>query len=274
VRPDPEPIGQRPPPPDRPPPAPSPAWDSTGWIMLGEHTVDGRVDTDRVDVSQKKGKIDKLTIVVLDSDLEMIGVKIQFLGEKGVHAGRVYNPEVKQYFREGSRARAIDLPNAEILRYVEFQYKNLPGGGKARVQVWGKLGQGVAVGEPPPPPRPAPGPAWDPSGWTMLGETVVDGRVDKDRIDISQKKGKFSKLTIVVLDSELEMVDVKIQFLGVKGKSAGKVHHPEVKQFFREGSRARAIDLPNAEILRFVEFQYKNLPGGGKARVQLWGKNA
>jgi len=240
--------------------------------MLGEHTVDGRVDTDRVDISQKKGKIDKLTIVVLDSDLEMIDVKIQFLGVPGVRNGSLFDAPVKHYFREGSRNRTIDLPNAEILRYVEFKYKNLPGGGKARVQLWGKLGAGGPVGSQPPPPPP-PGPAWDSSGWTLLGEHTVDGKRDKDRIDISQKKGPMGKLTLVVLDSDLEMEEMTIQFLGVKGKSAGKQYKPEVRQLFKEGTRTRAIDLPNAEILRYVEFKYKNTPGGGKARIQLWGRS-
>ena len=126
----------RPPPPDRP--NPGPGWDSTGWILLGENTVDGRVDTDRIDFSQKKGEIDRLTIVVLDSDLEMVDMTLQFLGVPGKSSGKQWKPPTSHYFREGARTRAIDLPNAEILRYIEFKYRNLPGGGKARVQVWGR----------------------------------------------------------------------------------------------------------------------------------------
>jgi len=243
--------------------------------MLGEQTVNGRVDTDRIDVSQKSGKIDKLTVVVLDSELEMIDMKIHFLASGGRHSGTDFHPPVNHYFRESSRTRAIDLPNAEIIRFIEFKYKNLPGGGKARVQLWGKLGAGGPTSSAPasePAPRPS-GPAWDSSGWTMLGEVVVNGRADKDRIDVSQKSGVMNKLTVVVVDSDLEMVDVLIHFLPQKGRPKAKDFHPEVKQTFREGSRTRAIDLPNAEILRYVEFKYKNLPGGGKAKVQLWGKS-
>ena len=244
--------------------------------MLGEHSVDGRVDTDRIDVSQKSGKIDKLTVVVLDSDLEMIDMNIRFLPSGGAHSGSDFRPPMKHYFREGSRTRAIDLPNAEIIRFIEFKYKNLPGGGKARVQVWGQLGN-AAPGRPPvveAPPPPPPAPAWDNSGWTMLGETIVDGKVDKDRINISQKQGKFGKLTVVVLDSDLEMIDMTIRFLPSGGAHSGKDFKPAVKHYFREASRTRAIDLPRAEIIRYVDFKYKNLPGGGKARVQLWGKES
>jgi hypothetical protein len=46
-----------------------------------------------------------------------------------------------------------------------------------------------------------------------------------------------------------------------------------VKVFFRENTRTRAIDLPgDRRVISWVEFKYRNLPGGGKARVQVWGK--
>jgi len=112
-----------------------PAWtfDSRGWSLLGEKTVDGRVDTDQVDFSQKQGKVNKITIVVLDSDLEMIDCRVVFVSGKDVH------PTDRVYFREDTRTRVINLPDNEILRAVQFKYRNLPGGGKARIQVWGNV---------------------------------------------------------------------------------------------------------------------------------------
>jgi hypothetical protein len=138
--PPPEPMPPPPPPPSEPPrhepPPPSRDdnvdWASRGWIKLGEHTVDGRVDEDQFDFSQKRGVISKIMVVVLDSDLELIDFQIVST------AGNVYRPPGQHIFREGSRSRPIDLPKAEILRKVMLKYKNLPGGGKARVQVWAK----------------------------------------------------------------------------------------------------------------------------------------
>jgi hypothetical protein len=145
-RPPPPPPAEPAPPPYEPPPAaPPPAepmrdrrphdrepvWDSRGWISLGEHTVDGRVDSDQFDFSQKQGKISKIMVVVLDGDLEMLEFRIVSV------TGNVYNPETKHYFREGSRTRPIDLPKSEILRAVQLKYKNL-GGSRARVQVWAR----------------------------------------------------------------------------------------------------------------------------------------
>jgi len=130
----PPPPDQPPPPSDRPPPdhPHERPWDTRGWTLLGEKTVDGRVDSDQVDFSQKWGTVSKLMIQVLDSDLEMIELRIVYV------SGNDFRPTGRHYFREGSRTRSIDLPGNEILRAVQFKYRNLPGGGRARVQVWKK----------------------------------------------------------------------------------------------------------------------------------------
>ncbi len=105
-------------------------FDASGWSLLGEQTVDGRVDTGHIGFSQNRGKVSKLTIVVIDSDLEMLDLGITFV------SGKTYNPKIRQFFREGTRTRVINLPNAEILRAVDFKFANLPGGGRAKVQVY------------------------------------------------------------------------------------------------------------------------------------------
>jgi len=50
-------------------------------------------------------------------------------------------------------------------------------------------------------------PAWDSRGWVMLGERTVNGHFDHDRIEVGRIEGKFSKLTVVVENSDLEMID-------------------------------------------------------------------
>jgi hypothetical protein len=101
----------------------------------------------------------------------------------------------------------------------------------------------------------------------MLGERTVNGRVDHDRIEVGRHEGKFAKLTLVVLDSDLEMLDFEVKF------ARGPAWHPEVKHVFREGQRTRVIDLPGDErVIRYIDFKYRNLPGGGRAKVQVWAK--
>jgi len=72
---------------------------------------------------------------------------------------------------------------------------------------------------------------------------------------------------VVVLDSDLEMIDMSIKF------GRGEPYHPQINAFFREGSRTKVIDLPgNSRRIEWIEFKYRNLPGGGSARVQVWAK--
>jgi hypothetical protein len=108
---------------------------------------------------------------------------------------------------------------------------------------------------------------WSAEGWTLLGEQTVNGNRDKDKIMVGKGDGSFRQLTVVVLDSDLEMIDMEIK-LG-KGKSLS----PDVRQVFNENTRSRVIDLPgDKRIIKWIEFRYRNLPGGGKARVQVWAK--
>ncbi|MBA2540487.1 MAG: hypothetical protein H0V17_12675, partial [Deltaproteobacteria bacterium] len=137
---------------------PSPVWDSTGWQMLGEQQVQGSVDRDRINVGRYEGRFSKLTVVVLDSDLELLDFTINF-GD-----GTRYEPRMAHYFREGQRTRVIDLPGRDqVIRNIDLKYKNLAGGGRAKVQVWGFKTTGAAL---PPPPREF---TWDNRGWQLLG---------------------------------------------------------------------------------------------------------
>ena len=246
------------------PPPPGPAFDPAGWELLGETMVDGKSDMDRIPVGKKEGRFTNLMLVVENSDLEMIDMEIEF------NNGQKVSPDVRQFFRENSRTRAIDLPGEKrFIKNVTFHYRNLPGGGRARVALYGKLAadQGPVHG------GGGGGPAlkanFDPAGWVLLGEKTVEGKGDFDQIQVGKVEGKFTKLMVVVEDSDLEMHDMEITF------GNGKKQKPAVKHFFRENDRTRAIDLPgNKRFIKNIKFWYSNLPGGGKARVAVYGKEA
>jgi hypothetical protein len=231
-------------------------WDSKGWVKLGEREVNGRVDRDRIDVGRYDGKFTKLTLYVEKSDIELLDLEITFANKERFH------PEVRHYFKEGARTRVIDLPGDErVIKSIELKYKNLPGGGRARVEVWGWKAEGGG-GQ-----HDKPAFSWDSNGWGLLGPREVNGRVDHDRIEVGRHEGKFAKLTVVVLDSDLEMLDLEIKF------AKGPPWHPEVKHFFKEDQRTRVIDFPGDErAIKYVDFKYRNLPGGGRAKVQVWAK--
>ena len=229
-------------------------WDSRGWTMLGERTVDGRVDRDRIDVGRYEGKFSKLTVVVHDSDLELLDFAIEFADHTK------YEPRLAHYFREGQRTRVIDLPGSErVIRYIDIKYRNLAGGGRARVQVWGfKVADASPARV-----------EWDSRGWTLLGERAVNGRIDRDQIDMTERDGRYTKLTLVTLDSDLELMDFRVTF------ADNEEWRPGLKHYFREGQRTHAIDFPgDKRAIKHIEFRYRNLPGGGNARFQVWGLKA
>ncbi len=255
ARPDPS-YQPPPPPPPRPVEPPPMVWDPSGWTLLGSQTVDGQKDKDVFAVGKNGGRFDKLMVVVQDSDLEIIDFVVFLDG------GTKFEPKVQHKFREGTRTRAIDLPgNDRVIQKINVRYSNLPGGGKARVEIYGKDSRGGGAALPPPPPA-----AWDPAGWTLLGSQTVEGQKDKDVFAVGKNGGKFDRIMVVVKDSDLELVDFVVFLDG------GTKFEPKVQHKFREGARTRAIDLPgNDRVIQKINVRYSNLPGGGKARVEIYG---
>jgi hypothetical protein len=242
----------------------SPVWDSRGWVLLGETTVNGhgQLDRDSIRVAEIPGRFTKMTLVVENGEFEMMQFGIKFID------GSVYAPQVQHFFREGQRTRLIDLPRGEHMKVINFAYRNLSQVGHAHIQIWGWK-EGTVI-QPVPVPAPV---VWDNRGWTLLGEREVNGhgQLDRDRIEVGGKwSGRFSKVTLVVMDGDLEMVDFEIKF------GPGPGWHPGVSHFFREGQRTRVIDFPTnrygdeARSIRTVEFAYRNLSYGRHARVQVW----
>jgi hypothetical protein len=81
-----------------------------------------------------------------------IGLLALVLGARAAHAerwdstgwvklgAREVNGRVDQHcFKEGQRTRAIDLPGDDrVIKFVGLRYRDLPGGGRAKAQVWAK----------------------------------------------------------------------------------------------------------------------------------------
>jgi hypothetical protein len=261
-QPQPEPQPEPPPPPpDRPPPPPPPPWtfDARGWTLLGSETVDGRRDRDTIKVGKYNGRFDELTMVVYDSDLQLDEFVVTFANRESFAAS------VKHLFKENSRSRVIDLPGDDrAIKTIELKYSNLPGGGRARVELYGR-----DTGKPRPP-KPDPKPPWtfDARGWTLLGSETVDGRRDRDTIKVGKYNGRFDELTMVVYDSDLQLDEFVVTFANRESFAAS------VKHLFKENSRSRVIDLPGDDrAIKTIELKYSNLPGGGRARVELYGRD-
>lgn len=105
------------------------------------------------------------------------------------------------------------------------------------------------------------------AGFEKLGERTIDGKIDRDRIGVGRADGRFKRIAIVVEESAAEIFDVEITF------GDGDVLRVPTRLVFDRNTRSRVIDLPGGErVIRHVDFKYGNLPGGGRAHVELWGK--
>jgi hypothetical protein len=263
-------------------------WDSTGWVKLGERSVSGRYDRDKISVGRYEGRFSKLTLLVQRSDIELLDFEITFVN------GERYHPPLRHFFREGQRTRVIDLPGDDrVIRDINMRYKNLAGGGSASVSVWGWKsgdgggggggggagggGAGGAIGgdgdrdrdrgRDRDRDRGSSDSGWDSTGWRLLGERSVAGRYDRDTISVGAYKGRFEKLSMVVLGSDLELLDFAVKF------DSGRSYRPATRHHFREGSRSRIFDLPGDDrVIRQIDLRYKNTAGGGSARVQIWAR--
>jgi hypothetical protein len=106
---------------------------------------------------------------------------------------------------------------------------------------------------------------WNNKGWVKLGERTVNGRADRDTIQVGRYEGRFSKLTLAVEDDDLELLDLEVTFAG------GQKFNPRVRHYFRENSKTRVIDLPgDARVIQRIDLKYKNV-GRGRAVVEVWG---
>lgn len=110
--------------------------------------------------------------------------------------------------------------------------------------------------------------AFEPHGdWIKLGERWVDGAHDRDIIPVGAREGRYRRIMLVVEHSALEMFDLVVTF------GDGTQFSPPTRHVFSPETRSRVIDLPgDARVVRSVEFRYGNLPGGGRAQMELWAK--
>jgi hypothetical protein len=112
----------------------------------------------------------------------------------------------------------------------------------------------------PPPAHPVVG------AWERLGVRTVNGGNDHDIIHVGRAEGRFRKIQIVVDHSAIEMFEVLVVF------GDGSVYSAPTRLVFGPNTTTRVIDLPGgARVIKRVEFHYGNLPGGGRAQVELWG---
>ena len=77
-------------------------------MKLGERTVNGHLDHDKIEVGKYEGKFTKLTMFDEKSDLDLLDFEVTFGN------GERFHPAVRYSFREGPRTHLIDLLDADL----------------------------------------------------------------------------------------------------------------------------------------------------------------
>lgn len=102
--------------------------------------------------------------------------------------------------------------------------------------------------------------------WVRLGSKRVDGRGDRDTINVNQR-GKFRALMFRVTDSPARIKNVVVHF------ENGSTYKARIQETFARGERSSLIDLPgDRRDVDRVTFNYSDLRRGNEAEVALFGR--
>jgi len=105
--------------------------------------------------------------------------------------------------------------------------------------------------------------------WVVLGERVVNDRIDHDTIAVTGAQGRFSALKVKVMKRPVHFLDMTVTF------GDGGTHEVELRSVIPAGGETRVIDLEGGKrIVKKVEFTYEaeSIGRGKKSTVRLLGR--
>ncbi len=104
-----------------------------GWTLLGQRTVNHRVDRDEIAVGVREGRFDRIRIAVRGRAVTFRDVRVHY------RDGRVQDVALRQTVPAGGESRAIDLAGSDrTVTRVSFVYDTAaPRGPRAVVVLYG-----------------------------------------------------------------------------------------------------------------------------------------
>jgi hypothetical protein len=218
------------------------------WVLLGQTTVDGFKDRDRISIGRNEGRFTSIQLRVAGAPVEFQRVIVNYTN------GTSEEVEFRNYVPAGGQTRAIDLRgNERAINSVDFLYSkaNWRRGARPRVALYGVKFN----------PRPGP--------WALLGQTTVDGLRDRDRISIGRSEGRFQSIQLRVASAPVQFQRVIVNYAN------GTSEEVEFRDYIPAGGQTRAIDLRgNERVISSVDFIYSKARWrpGARPRVALYGR--
>ncbi len=186
------------------------------WIFLGQTTVNGQRDFDRIGIGRNEGRFQSIQLRVSGAPVEFQRVVVNYSN------GTSEEIEIRDRIPAGGQTRAIDLRGGErSISSVDFRFSkaNWSRRSMPRVSLYG-----LDIVR-----RPAP--------WTYLGQASVTGSRDRDRIGIGRNEGRFESIQLRVTGAAVEFHRVIVNY------SNGTSEEVEVRDRIPAGGQTRAIDL-------------------------------
>lgn len=105
--------------------------------------------------------------------------------------------------------------------------------------------------------------------WELLGEKLVNDRLDHDVIVVTAAKGDFKKIQIRVKGAAVDFHKVIVTY------GNGRTEEIALRHTIPAGGASRIIDLAGHDrVIRSIEFWYDaNTIRGRKARVRVFGRH-
>lgn len=215
------------------------------WVFLGQTTVNGEKDFDRIGIGRGEGRFQSIQLRVAGGPVEFQRVVVNYAN------GTSEEVEIRDRIPAGGQTRAIDLRGGErVISSVDFRYSkgNWSRRSFPRVSLYG-----LDI-------------VRRPVQWSYLGQATVSGSRDRDRIGIGRNEGRFQSIQLRVAGGPVDFQRVVVNYAN------GESEELEVRERIPAGGQTRSIDLRGGErSINSVDLLYS----GGRwreARVSLFGR--
>jgi hypothetical protein len=244
-------------------------------VVIGKGEIDLEGSGQSIDVSQAKGAFRGIRLRAKSGPIAVERLQIVYAG------GAIHKERKPVTLEKGEQTAPInETPADSFIDHIDIVAK--PGRGRVAVDILGiqtedgaqrKRGAPLAGAPSPTAEAPAPGPqkaedARDPND-VMFGYQSVGFGIDRDVIKIGRDIGKFNRIRLRVLGSDVHVNALKVTF------EDGSSQEFSIDADIRQNTHSHWLPIDGSRFIRDIELTYRAHPGNRtKARVEVTGEYA